>query len=127
VWKAPHTLEADTLAQNPKKATFVTVKEKYVLSDGDHTIEIHTIEGSTHAEGIVMAYLPKEKILVEADVFNPPAPNAPVSTAPPAATIVNFSENLQRLKLDVDKIVPIHGRVVTIADLQKALGPSSTK
>src|SRR6201999_3766728 len=32
-WKAPRTLAPDQLSQNPKKATFVTVKDKYVLTD----------------------------------------------------------------------------------------------
>src|SRR3984893_16523016 len=38
-WKAPRTLEPDHLAQSPKKATFVTFKDKYVLSDGGREID----------------------------------------------------------------------------------------
>ena len=36
------------------------------------TIEIHHIAGNAHADGLLMVYLPKEKLLSEADVFTPP-------------------------------------------------------
>ncbi|MCG2577920.1 hypothetical protein LZ012_13065 [Dechloromonas sp. XY25] len=37
--------------------------------------------------------------------------------------ILNLYDNIQRLKLDVDKIAALHGlRVVTLNDLQAAIG-----
>ena len=52
--------------------------DKKVLTDGNHVIELYRLQGSNHNDGLIVAYLPKEKILVEADAFNPPAqPNAP--------------------------------------------------
>jgi hypothetical protein len=35
---------------------------------------VYYIEGSVHAEGFMMVYLPKEKSTVEADAFTPPHP-----------------------------------------------------
>jgi len=51
---------------------------------------------------MLIAYFPKEKLVVQADLYNPaaPAPNANNRT---------FNQNLQRLKLDVTTIVGIHG------------------
>jgi glyoxylase-like metal-dependent hydrolase (beta-lactamase superfamily II) len=94
---------------------------KRVLTDGSMTVEIHHIKGNTHNNGILMAYLPGQKILIEADVFTPPAPNAQ-PPAQPNPFSVNLYENLQRLQLKVDQIAPLHGRLVTIADLEKAIG-----
>ncbi len=54
VWKAPHTLDPDRLSQNPKKATFITVKDKYVLADGGKSIEIYRIEGDNHNAGMML-------------------------------------------------------------------------
>jgi len=71
-----------------------------------------------------MAYLPKEKILVEADVYTPAAPNA-TPPAQPSPVNVNFYENLERLKLDVDQILPAHGRKVTLTDLKKWIGKAT--
>jgi len=59
--------------------------------------------------------------LIEADVYTPPQPNTPPpSTVNPFS--VNLYDNLQRLKLEVDQIAPLHGRVVPMADLLKAIG-----
>jgi hypothetical protein len=35
---------------------------------------------------------------------------------------VNLYENIQRLSLDVDQIVPLHGRVVPLAELKRTIG-----
>lgn len=119
----PRTLNPDRLAQAKKAATFVTMTASHKLADATRTMELHHIQGNTHNAAIIMAYLPKEKILIEADAFNPPAPNAP-PPATPNPFSVNLYENIQRLKLDVVQILPIHGRVVTLEDLEKAIGRS---
>src|SRR5260370_30548313 len=82
-WKAPRTLDPDHLAQSPKKASFVTFKDKYVLTDGGREIDIYRIPGDNHNVVMSLVYLPKEKILVQADYFTPPAPNPP-SPVPPS-------------------------------------------
>jgi glyoxylase-like metal-dependent hydrolase (beta-lactamase superfamily II) len=120
VWKAPRTLDADRLSQNPKKAVFITFKDKYVLADGGKSLEIYRIEGDNHNAGMSMIYLPKEKILVEADDFTPLPPNAP-STGPRShAGLVNLYDVLQRMKLDVATVAPLHGGVQPYSELQKA-------
>jgi len=101
--------------------SYLTVADKRVLTDGGQTIELHHIQGNPHNEGILLAYLPKHKLLVEADVYTPAAPNAP-SPATPNPASVNLYENIQRLKLDVSQLAPIHGRVVPLAELEKAIG-----
>ena len=62
-----------------------------------------------------------EKLLSQADVFTPPAPNSP----PPAAinqNTVQFADHVARLGLAVDQHLPLHGRVVPFAELHKAIG-----
>ena len=58
--------------------------------------------------GMLLVYLPKEKVLLEADGFNPPA--RPLTRTP--ATIspytANLEANIARLKLDVERIIPVH-------------------
>jgi glyoxylase-like metal-dependent hydrolase (beta-lactamase superfamily II) len=82
-----------------------------------------------HHDGMLLAYLPKEKVLVEADAYNPQAATA---TPPSPASPYNVSllENIQRLKLDVQRIIPVHypadSRIVTVAELSKWVGRSGS-
>ena len=128
-FSAPHTLNPDKLAGSKKKPSFETMTEEKILTDGNRVIELHHLQGSGHNEGLIVAYLPKEKILVEADAYNPPAQaNVPVPT-PISPYTANLVTNLDRLKLDVETIIPIHyaadGRRVTKAELMRAVGQSN--
>jgi glyoxylase-like metal-dependent hydrolase (beta-lactamase superfamily II) len=115
----PNTLSPDRLSRSGKKAAFQTVDDKQTLSDGSRTLELHRIAGSDHNDAFLMVYLPREKLLIEADAFTPGAPNTP----PPAQANpnnVNLIANIERLKLDIDRILPLHGRVVPLAELYTA-------
>ena len=92
---APRTVQPDKLAQSGKKATVEGMKDKRVLSDETRTIELYHIQGNMHNDGLIMAYLPKEKFLVEADVYTPAAPNAP-PPAQPNPCSVNLYDNIER-------------------------------
>jgi hypothetical protein len=109
------------LRASGKKATVEGVHDKRVLSDDTRTIELHHIQGNMHNDGLLMAYLPKEKLLVEADVYTPPPPNTP-PPAQPNPVHVNLRDNIERLKLAVDQLLPLHGRIVPLSDLLKAIG-----
>jgi hypothetical protein len=118
---APATVTPDRLAKSGRKGTVEGVGDKRVLTDGTRTVEIYHIGGNLHDDGLLMVYLPKEKLLSEADVYTPPAPNAP----PPASAnpnTVNLADNMARLGLTVNQLLPLHGRWVRVADLNTAIG-----
>jgi hypothetical protein len=139
-WTAPRTLSPDKLAQSRKTPVFQTFTDKYMLTDGARTIEVHRIVNSPHDDGFAMVYLPAEKIVIEADAYTPPAVAAPPSVPPAAASVpvppatpapepaispttLNLYENIKRLKLDVNQIVALHGpRLATMEDLARASG-----
>ena len=85
---SPRTLVGDTLAKSKKKPKVEGVVEKMVLQDETRTVELHHVAGLEHSDAMLMAYLPKEKILFTAD-FNPPPPGKPVS--PSIAMLVQTS------------------------------------
>ena len=120
-FKAPHTLNPDRQWREKKRAKILAVGAKHVLTDGARVVELHLIQGSLHNTGNLMAWLPKEKLLVEVDVYTPLQPNAQPPSTPNPVT-VNLYENIQRLNLDVDMIAPLHGRLVTIAELRRTIG-----
>ncbi len=129
IFALPHTLNPDRQSAAKKKISIETMTDKKVLTDGNHVIELHRLQGSNHNDGLIVAYLPKEKILVEADAFNPPVqPNAPPPN-PVNANNTNLLENIQRLQLNVETIIPIHypadGRKVPMVELLRAVGKGS--
>jgi hypothetical protein len=79
---------------------------------------MYYVQPLAHVEGMLMAYLPTEKLLIEADLFdtNEPTPGAPT----PANR--TFYNNVQTLKLDVSQIVPIHGKPVAWNEFLKITG-----
>jgi glyoxylase-like metal-dependent hydrolase (beta-lactamase superfamily II) len=112
----PNRIAPDKLAQSGRRAQFMAVADRASLTDGARTVDIHRITGSVHNDTFLMIHLPAEKILIEADAYTPLPANAP----PPATANpynVNLIENMKRMNLRVDKILPLHGRVVPVADL----------
>ena len=117
----PSPYYPDAFAKAGRPAKLDGVAEKRVFSDGTRTVEIHHVRGNPHSNSLIMVYLPKEKILVEADAFTPGGPNAPYPQAVHPAT-QNLYDNIERLGLKIDNILPIHGRMVPFDELKRAVG-----
>jgi len=63
----PRTLLNDTLAKNPKKAKVEGLGEKKVFTDGTRTVELYHVAPVPHSNGLMIAWIPKEKILFQGD------------------------------------------------------------
>ena len=118
-----HTIVADTLAKADRPARVQGVTTKEVITDSTRSVEIHHVRGNPHSATMLMVYLPAEKLLIEADAYTPPAADA--TTRPAAPFAANLLENIERLQLDVEYVVPLHGRVVPISDLRTAVQASA--
>ena len=102
-----------------KKLTIETVEnKKRVFQDDKHVVELYDVGPNPHAKEILVAYLPKEKILFQADMLNANANG----TFPIAQDVtVSFGEKLQQLGLNVEKIYAVHGRAATVEELRTAI------
>src|SRR5262249_8722684 len=123
---APRTLAPDSLSKSGKKPVVEGFKgDKRVFQDATRTFEVHVIKGLPHADGLVIGYLPKEKILVYADMFNLPPPNDPVPNPPVVGTMV-FVDNIERLQLAPERVMSVHNlnpdRLTTVAEIRASLG-----
>jgi glyoxylase-like metal-dependent hydrolase (beta-lactamase superfamily II) len=123
VLATPATIQPDHLAKSGRKPTVESVRDRRVQTDGTRIVELHRIAGNLHADSLLMVYLPKERLLIQADAFTPPPANTPPPT-PPSPFSVNLADNITRLGLNVDRLLPLHGRVVPLADLHRAIGRS---
>ena len=114
----PRTLLNDTLAKSPKKARIEAVSEKKVYSDGNRTVEVYHVSPVPHSNGLMIAYIPKEKIVFQGD-FSLPAPGQPGNDHVKALVPI-----LEKLNLDFDRYINVHTSAApqTKAELWKAAG-----
>ena len=103
--KRSHSLQPDALAKTSKPAKVETVGDGVVYKDAARTMTLYHVEGSGHGDAILMAYLPRERVVIAADVAGQPY-------------AVNFLENIRKRNLRVDRIVPLHGRIGTYQELE---------
>lgn len=111
----------DSLARSGRTPSITGVSGRHVIADASRTVEVHELQGSIHAQGFLLVWLPKERIAIQADAYTPGAPN---SAPPPVpnANNVNLVQNFERLGLAVERIAPLHGRVVPVSELYAAIG-----
>jgi len=114
------TVKPDMVSQWPPTELaegyyYETIRENYTLEDAGRVMHIYYVNPLQHAEGMLMAYLPKEKILIESDIVNT---NNPLPAMPTRDMNTLYTE-VRSLKLDVAQIVPIHGKPIPWGDFAK--------
>ncbi len=134
---APRELQPDRMAHyNPmywisrRPAPIQTVSGaaretgKYVVTDGEQILEIIHVQDMAyelgdpsyrqghHSEDMLIAYLPRERILLNADLYSPPPPGAQ-PPAVPTPGMKTLRENIRKLGIDPERHVGVHGRVGT--------------
>jgi glyoxylase-like metal-dependent hydrolase (beta-lactamase superfamily II) len=104
VARAPHTRNPDSLERNKNVVTIEAFGGgPRVISDGAHQVEVIPLP-LPHADDLVVIYLPKERLLIEADHVSPRD-----GQVRPGPRVNEFVQALDKLKLDVATIVGIHG------------------
>jgi glyoxylase-like metal-dependent hydrolase (beta-lactamase superfamily II) len=119
---APRTLKPDMVSLWPPTELaegyyYELVRENYVLSDNTRNMNIYYLNPLQHAEGMLIAWLPKERILLEADVINTDAP-LPATATRDQVSLFNAA---RMLKLDPVQIVPVHGNPIPWADFARTV------
>jgi glyoxylase-like metal-dependent hydrolase (beta-lactamase superfamily II) len=118
VWSNPRTIAPDRLARSGRTAVFEGIIGSRTFRDDMREMVVYHYAGNMHNAGMLMVFLPKERMLVEADSFTP----TNNSNEPPSAIVnlVHFLDAVDRLRLDVQQVVPIHGRLTTIDEARAA-------
>jgi len=98
------TLNGEPDARKGMTPKFVGVGDRYVLTDGKQTIELHRIRGHAHADDMMIAYIPSARTIVESDLVQPWI--SPQFTSLPFLT--HLANELDRLKLNYDSFISIH-------------------
>ena len=103
----------DALSRNPKPIKIRAVDDHLKLSDSKMTVDVYHVVSNNHMAHGLMAYLPEQRLLIQGDLFD-------------VGWEVYFwgntyDDNVAYRKLDVERDVPIHGRVLPIAEVHAKL------
>lgn len=122
----PRTLAPDAMSRSGKKPVIETMTDKHTFTDGNQVLEIHEIRGLPHADGMLIAHLPKHNIVAYADMFNLVPPGQPPVPDPPVVGTQVFVRNLERLGINDAKIITVHApnpdRPISQRDILATLG-----
>jgi hypothetical protein len=82
---------------------------------------VYYVQPLAHVSGMLMAYLPAERIAFEANLFDTHEPHA----GPPKPAMTSFWNQVKRMSLNVATIAPVHGRPVPWSDFEIAMGDAA--
>ena len=126
-WARPRTIEPDLLSKSPKPAI---IRDRGRQEGDDRRLADPRAVPSRETAGTtrrtLIAYLPKERILMYGDGYNPPAGDDPRDPTRTPEYGLQLYETVQRLKLNPSRIAPVHGRVVPFENLKIAIAGSPT-
>lgn len=117
---APHTRVPDSLQKAPQPLQLETVEQqKKVLSDGSRVVEVYPVRNG-HADGMLIVYLPADKLLFVTDLFSPGAPRQPPNWPR------DLLDTIQQFGLQVERIAGGHGnKIATLAELRQTVAASA--
>jgi glyoxylase-like metal-dependent hydrolase (beta-lactamase superfamily II) len=123
----PRTVKPDMVSLWPPTELsegyfYEAIRENFIISDGTRNLNVHYVNPLTHVEGMLIAYLPKEKLLFEADLFD--TDRARPATPPRDQT--SFYNAVRKLGLQVEQIVPVHGNPLPWAEFASAFTTGRT-
>jgi hypothetical protein len=111
------TMYPDALSHTPRSPEIETVGGKKWLDDGTNRAELHDFGSTDHVAQILMAYFPRQRVLFEADVWDPLSRDLDIA----GSDAVRMAEKIRELGLTVERIVPVHGIPTTMEALERGL------
>ena len=116
ILRRPHTIVPDALAKKPqpKPVTIVDVDDQLVLKDSAMAVNLYYVLDLAHASSMLMVYFPSGRVLTDADLYFPDDRRTVTPDEPQghAAFTQNLLSNITYRKLQVDYLMPIHGKLV---------------
>ncbi|MBI3048920.1 MAG: MBL fold metallo-hydrolase [Acidobacteria bacterium] len=118
----PRTIKPDILALWPPTEVaegynYEAVQENFVITDNSRILRVYYVQPLRHVAGMLMAYLPAERIAFEADLFDTHEP----PRAAQLPSMQSFLTQVQRMKLDVATVAPVHGKPVPWSTFMEAM------
>jgi glyoxylase-like metal-dependent hydrolase (beta-lactamase superfamily II) len=103
----------DALSRNPRPLSVIAVDDHLRLSDDALTVDVYRMVSNGHMAHGLMAHLPEERLLIQGDLFDL---NWQVYFWGDT-----YEDNIAHRDIVVERDVPIHGRVLPIAEVRSHL------
>jgi glyoxylase-like metal-dependent hydrolase (beta-lactamase superfamily II) len=111
--RRPVTRFPDALSRNPKPLKIRAVDDHLRLSDQALTVDVYRMIANGHMAHGLMAHVPEARLLIQGDLFD-----LNWQTYFWGNT---YQDNLDYRNIQVDRDVPVHGRVLPIADVRRLI------
>ncbi len=113
VTSRPAKLFPDALGRAPKPLKFRAVDDHLKIADTSMDIDVYRVVANTHMADGLMVYVPRERLLVQGDLFD-------------VSWEVywwgsSYMDNVKFRNLQVDRDVPVHGRILPLAEVQQGI------
>ncbi len=120
---APRILEPDRYSvfypDRLRDAIIERVNRKFVISDGTRSLDVYSVLPFPHATAMVIAYLPEEGIVVNADMYRPPDRGSELPEA--NSSMRALMQTIEDNELGVSRHVFLHGGIGPHSDLVSIL------
>jgi glyoxylase-like metal-dependent hydrolase (beta-lactamase superfamily II) len=114
VLRAPFTRNPDLPARDLSRTAIVEVADKHVISDGTREVHAYGITPNPHADGLLIGYLPTERLGFVTDIWSPGPGPLPERLNPGQAALVAA---VKRAGIEPLKFAGGHGSVADYAPL----------
>jgi glyoxylase-like metal-dependent hydrolase (beta-lactamase superfamily II) len=111
--RRPATRFPDALSRNPQPIEIRAVDDHLQLKDSKLTVDLYRVVANGHMANGLVAYLPAQRLLIQGDLFDVNWEVYFWGTA--------YEDNVKYRNLVVERDVPIHGRVLPIADVRAGI------
>lgn len=109
---------SDRLARSPRELQIQGLEHgRRTFQDHTQTLELIDIGPNSHTAEMIIAYLPKHRIVFQGDLFSAPA----LLPSAPQAPTLDFARKLKELNLAVDTIASVHGATSSATDFWNAV------
>ena len=117
----PRTVKPDIVSRWPPTEVsegynYEAVQENYVITDNQRILRVYYVQPLQHVEGMLMAYLPAERIAFQADLSTRTNRRERRS----CRRCVVLLHQVKRMKLAIETLAPVHGKPVPWSTFESA-------
>jgi glyoxylase-like metal-dependent hydrolase (beta-lactamase superfamily II) len=110
-------VEPDVLSRTPRQVHYVRVQDRHTFSDDMNELQLFHVQTLQHASDMLIAYLPRQGILVQADLYGP-TPEGATPTPRNRALLLN----IQRVSIAPTRMVSVHQGEIPMTNFLSLMG-----